>query len=141
MTVQLNFDKINQQRLLPLLEWLREIGLVKSYSVSGGGPDSQLLNHLVKKDETGTLASMSLKELERLVLQARERVIPTAFDTPDEEQANLITAIAARLYDDSVLSAAKAATLAGMSKADFIRQLGKFQVSSFGETVEEISAL
>ncbi|MBK9017687.1 MAG: UPF0175 family protein [Saprospiraceae bacterium] len=84
---------------------------------------------------------MSSKELERLVLQAQERVNSIAFDTPDEEQANLITAIAAQLYDDSVLSAAKAAALAGMSKADFIRQLGKFQVSSFGETVEEISAL
>lgn len=141
MTVQLNFDKADQQRLMPLLEWLREIGLVKSYSISGGTPDSQLLNHLVKKDETGALARMSSKELKQLVLQARERVISTAFDTLDEEQANLITAIAAQLYDDSVLSAAKAAAFAGMSKADFIRQLGKFQVSSFGETVEDISAL
>ena len=34
MTVQLNFDKANQQRLLPLLEWLREIGLVKSFQVA-----------------------------------------------------------------------------------------------------------
>jgi hypothetical protein len=34
MTVQLNFDKINQQRLMPLLDWLREIGLVKSYQVA-----------------------------------------------------------------------------------------------------------
>lgn len=33
MTAQLDFDKANQQRLLPLLEWLREIGLVKSYQV------------------------------------------------------------------------------------------------------------
>jgi hypothetical protein len=34
MTVQLNFDKANQQRLLPLFEWLREIGLVKSFQVA-----------------------------------------------------------------------------------------------------------
>lgn len=33
MTVKLNFDKIHQQRLLQLLEWLKGIGVVKSYEV------------------------------------------------------------------------------------------------------------
>jgi hypothetical protein len=52
MTVQLNFDKINHQRLLPLLEWLREIGLVKSYQVADTTVDGEVfLNRMLENAE------------------------------------------------------------------------------------------
>lgn len=52
MTVQLNFDKTNQQRLLPLLEWLREIGLVKSYQVADAAVDGEVfLNKMLENAE------------------------------------------------------------------------------------------
>lgn len=52
MTVQLNFDKINQQRLMPLLEWLREIGLVKSYQVADAAVDGEVfLNKMLENAE------------------------------------------------------------------------------------------
>ena len=145
MTVQLNFDSANQQRLLRMIEWLKEIGLVKSYKVSGkpeiNESGSEWLGFLAHKDKSGALSQMPLKELEKIVAQARERIAPYHMINPQEEIDAIVAAIAALLYDNTTLSAGQAAALAGMSKADFIRQLGKFQVSSFGETVEEISAL
>jgi hypothetical protein len=53
MTVQLNFDKVNQQRLMPLLEWLREIGLVKSYQVAdAAAPNGEVfLNQMLENAE------------------------------------------------------------------------------------------
>ena len=54
MTVQLNFDKVNQKRLLPLLDWLKEMGLVKSYWVSNDQKDA--LRYWLEKDKTGVLA-------------------------------------------------------------------------------------
>jgi hypothetical protein len=63
MTVQLNFDKINQQRLLSLLEWLREIGLVKSYQIADSAAVdgevflNRMLEHAEKDIAEGNLMS------------------------------------------------------------------------------------
>jgi len=46
--------------------------------------------------------------------------------------------LAAKLYEDGTLSGGQAADLVGISKRDFLEQLGKFGVSIFGYTAEEL---
>jgi len=164
MTVQLNFDKINQQRLLPLLEWLREIGLVKSYQVADSAAVdgevflnrmlenaekdiaegnlmtseevTQNLESIIKKDKSGVLAKVPQNQIIELLDETKLRVHSLGISAKDSFKV-----FATLLYDKEVLSAGQAADLAGIPKADFIRQMGKYRVSAFGETVEEISAL
>lgn len=46
--------------------------------------------------------------------------------------------LAAKLYEDGTLSGGQAAELAGISKREFLEQLGKYGVSIFGYTAEEL---
>lgn len=46
--------------------------------------------------------------------------------------------LAAKLYEDGTLSGGQAAELAGISKRSFLEQLGKYGVSIFGYTAEEL---
>jgi len=46
--------------------------------------------------------------------------------------------IASSLFDQGILSSGQAAELAGVSRRTFIEQVGKFGISVFGETVEDI---
>lgn len=46
--------------------------------------------------------------------------------------------LAAKLYDDGKLSGGQAAELVGISKREFLEQLGKYGVSIFGYTAEEL---
>ncbi len=141
MTIQLNFDKNNQQRLLDLIKWLKDIGLIKSYKISGGAVDNELddkqLELLLKKDSTGKLSKVSKDTLRSILSQAKDRLVPEQLADTDV----LTVAFAALLYDNEILTAGQAAAFSGMEKANFIRQLGKYQVSSFGETLKEINAL
>jgi len=54
--------------------------------------------------------------------------------------AELRLAAAAKWYECGVLSQEKAAQVAGMSRAEFIASLARFQVSPFQETQDEILA-
>lgn len=45
---------------------------------------------------------------------------------------------AAKLYEDGILSGGQAAELVGISKREFLEQLGKYGVSIFGYTAEEL---
>ena len=47
--------------------------------------------------------------------------------------------LAAKLYEDGTLSGGQAAELVGISKRSFLEQLGKYGVSVFGYTAEEVS--
>lgn len=149
---------------MPLLEWLREIGLVKSYQVADSAAvDGEVflnrmlenaekdiaegnlmtseevqksLKNWVSKDKSGILANQSANTIGHLLQKAK--LIAAAKATGTEEQVAI--AFAALLYENDILSAGQAAEFAGIPKSDFIRQLGKFHVSAFGETVDEISA-
>ncbi len=135
MTIQLNFDKNNQQRLIKMVEWLKDIGIVKSYKF----PDAQNeIEYFVDKDKTGVLSHISENELERMVQIAKQRIATSNVDTDNN---TLTVALAALLYEAEIFSAGQAAAFSGMAKSDFIRQMGKFKVSPFGETVADISAL
>ncbi|MCC7309046.1 MAG: UPF0175 family protein [Acidobacteria bacterium] len=46
--------------------------------------------------------------------------------------------LAAKLYEDGTLSGGQAADLVGISKRDFLEQLGNYGVSIFGYTAEEL---
>jgi predicted HTH domain antitoxin len=47
-------------------------------------------------------------------------------------------AVAAILFDKGVLSSGQAAEFAGISKREFIETVGKYGVSVFGETAEDL---
>lgn len=46
--------------------------------------------------------------------------------------------LAAKLYEDGTLSGGQAADLAGVSKRTFLESLGKYGVSVFGYTADEL---
>ena len=53
MTVQLNFDKTNQQRLLQMLDWLQGIGLLRSYELEASSSSISLENQETAMVEAG----------------------------------------------------------------------------------------
>jgi predicted HTH domain antitoxin len=57
-------------------------------------------------------------------------------DNIDENEVTLILAV--QLYDKGKLSLGQAAELMDMDKEIFMEQLGKYDVSLFGETIEDI---
>jgi predicted HTH domain antitoxin len=57
---------------------------------------------------------------------------------PDEFAAELRLAAAMKWYELGIISKEKAAVIAGVSRADFISSLARFNVSPFQYTAEEI---
>jgi predicted HTH domain antitoxin len=60
---------------------------------------------------------------------------------PDSVQMSdfdLKMTLAAKLYEDGTLSGGQAAELVGISKRSFLELLGKYGVSIFGYTAEEL---
>ncbi len=49
--------------------------------------------------------------------------------------------LAAQLYEKGIMSSGQAADLAGISKREFIENIGKYGVSVFGESVEDIDRI
>jgi predicted HTH domain antitoxin len=47
--------------------------------------------------------------------------------------------LAAQLYEKGIMSSGQAADLAGISKREFIENVGKYGVSVFGEGIEDIN--
>lgn len=48
--------------------------------------------------------------------------------------------IAASLFDKGILSSGQAAGLVGVSRRKFLEEVGKYRISIFGETIEDIKA-
>ncbi len=48
--------------------------------------------------------------------------------------------IASKLYEDGILSAGQASELAGISKKTFIEIMGKYGVSVFSTSIDELSS-
>jgi predicted HTH domain antitoxin len=63
--------------------------------------------------------------------------IPDSIDKNDNELAMII---ASKLYEDGTLSSGQAADLAGLSKRTFIELLGKYGVSIFSTSVEDLES-
>ncbi len=61
--------------------------------------------------------------------------IPENVDFDDKEVKMII---ASKLYEKGKLSLGQAAELVGLTKREFMGELGKYGVSIFGETIEDI---
>ena len=60
-------------------------------------------------------------------------------DTVDEMDVKM--QLAAQLFDKGVLSSGQAADIVGITKRQFLEQVGKYGVSIFGETTEDLSKI
>ena len=61
---------------------------------------------------------------------------------PDEvEVGQTKMIIAASLFERGILSSGQAAKLAGISRRQFLEDVGQFGISIFGETVEDIDKI
>ncbi|HAY71504.1 MAG TPA: hypothetical protein DCX89_06410 [Saprospirales bacterium] len=59
-------------------------------------------------------------------------------DIVDLKDYDLTMIIAAKLYEDGILSAGQAAEMTGLSKRAFIELLGKYGVSVFSKSLSEL---
>ncbi len=59
-------------------------------------------------------------------------------DNLDINESDLAMIIASKLYEDGKLSAGQAAKLAGLSKRTFIELLGKYGVSVFSSSIDDL---
>ncbi|HYV93237.1 MAG TPA: UPF0175 family protein [Chitinophagales bacterium] len=58
---------------------------------------------------------------------------------PEEvDETEVRMAVASLLFDKGVFSSGQAAEFAGISKREFIETVGKYEVSVFGETPEDL---
>ncbi|NOX84366.1 MAG: UPF0175 family protein [Chlorobi bacterium] len=60
-------------------------------------------------------------------------------DSVDEREFKM--QLAAYLFEKGILSSGQAAEIAGMTKREFIEGVGKYGVSIFGETLEDINKI
>lgn len=74
----------------------------------------------------------------QVVLELPEGIFSAFRSGPAELGRELRLAAAAKWYELGMLSQAKAAELAGLSRYEFIHELARFEVSPVQETVEEI---
>ena len=63
--------------------------------------------------------------------------IPESVDKNDNE---LVMLIASKLYENGTLSSGQAAYLAGLSKRTFIELLGKYGVSVFSTSLDDLES-
>lgn len=59
-------------------------------------------------------------------------------DDVDVKEHDLAMIVAAKLYEDGKLSSGQAAQVAGLSKRAFIELLGRYGVSIFSSSVEDL---
>jgi len=68
--------------------------------------------------------------MKSVLLSVPDTGIPPFFD--------IAVYLAAKLYEDGLLSAGQAASLANLSKRAFVEVMGKYGVSLFSSSVEEL---
>ncbi|MCR4736963.1 MAG: UPF0175 family protein [Bacteroidales bacterium] len=59
-------------------------------------------------------------------------------DNFDHKTLDISVYVASKLYEDAILSAGQAAEMAGLSKRAFIEIMGKYGVSVFSSSTEDI---
>ena len=60
-------------------------------------------------------------------------------DGMELSEHDYLMALASKLYEDGKFSAGQAAELVGVSKQTFIETLGKYNVSLFSESIDELN--
>lgn len=71
-------------------------------------------------------------------IELPEEVLLSLKETPDELSREIRIAAAAKLYELGKLSSGRAAELAGLSRVGFLQILGRYRVSIFNITIEDI---
>ncbi|XWK87638.1 MAG: UPF0175 family protein [Phormidium sp.] len=71
-------------------------------------------------------------------IQIPEEVLISLKETPETIARELQILAAVKLFELGKLSSGRAAQLAGMSRVQFLLLLGKYQVSPFSLTTEEL---
>lgn len=61
-------------------------------------------------------------------------------DSVDKDDSELTIMIAAKLYENGTLTSGQAAELAGLSKRTFIELLGKYGVSIFSTSLDDLES-
>jgi predicted HTH domain antitoxin len=59
-------------------------------------------------------------------------------ESPEAFEREIIFLVAAKLYELGRISSGRAADLAGMSRVEFIEQLGRYRISIFNYPLEEL---
>ena len=59
-------------------------------------------------------------------------------DNIDLNEKEISIMLAAKLYDLGKMSLGQASNLVGLNKVAFMNELGKYKISVFGETLEEL---
>ena len=61
---------------------------------------------------------------------------------PEEADEKIVKMlVAASLYENEIISSEQAAELVGISRREFLEEVGKYQVSIFGETPEDLEQI
>jgi len=61
---------------------------------------------------------------------------------PDSvNEADVKMQLASHLFDKGIMSSGQAAELVGISKREFIENVGKYGVSIFGESIEDLEKI
>ena len=64
------------------------------------------------------------------------------FKIPDSvDEIDLKMQVAVQLFDKGVFTSGQAATLEGITKREFLENVGKYGVSIFGESIKDIEQL
>jgi predicted HTH domain antitoxin len=69
----------------------------------------------------------------------KNRTINLPVEIDQEQEQDLKMAVAAVLFDKGVLSSGQAADYVGISKREFLENVGNYGVSIFGETPDDLS--
>ncbi|MCP4695441.1 MAG: UPF0175 family protein [Gammaproteobacteria bacterium] len=81
---------------------------------------------------------MKTLEYRTITLEIPLDIFSTLKQTPDEFARNLRIAAAVKWYERGLVSQGKAAEIASLCREDFISALGKFDVSPFQYSAEEV---
>lgn len=85
----------------------------------------------------------NLFNLSYLLYKLRKLTMKTlTLEIPDNvNETDVKMQLAAHLFEKGILSSGQAADLAGISKREFLENAGKYGVSIFGESVDDIEEL
>ena len=78
--------------------------------------------------------------MKTLTLEIPDEVLVALQEDPESFAREFKLAAAVKWYELGKISQDKAAELAGLSRAAFLTELGRYQVSAFQETTDEVMA-